>query len=483
MTRHLLVPAFLGLLALGGMGVAVTSCSRAAEEHKRLYHCPMHPTYVSDRPGDCPICGMKLVPVESDKGPQPSSGPVEPGPDRAALGKYVCPMEECGTVSDEPGHCPKCGMELVPVAPKPLAAGAHARAGTPPDLAEVPLSREGIRVLGVRTVAASRGRLQRTVRAVGHVTADETRIHRVHTKIGGYVERLHVNQTGQVVRKGQPLLDLYSPELLASQEEYLRALDAARRFADSSLPEVREGGKALLDAARRRLELYDVPSSFLKKLDKTGQPQRTVTLLAPASGVVTLKGVFEGQRIEPATEVMTVTDLSRIWIEADLYEDEARGLALGQGATATLSYDATVRLEGRVSFIQPTLNPETRTVRVRLEFANPDGRLRPGDFANVDIPLQSADGVLIPDTAIMDTGEREIVFVEAEKQRFVPRRVVVGLRHGGQALILEGLAEGERVATAATFLLDSESRIRSAVQGGTPTANPPVPAGHEGHAR
>lgn len=473
MTRHLLVPAFLGLLALGGMGVAATSCSRTAEEHKRLYHCPMHPTYVSDRPGDCPICGMKLVPVESDKGPRPSSGPAEPGPERAVPGKYVCPMEECGTVSDEPGHCPKCGMELVP-------AGT---AGTPPDLAEVPLSREGIRVLGVQTVAAMRGRLQRLVRAVGHVTADETRIHRVHTKIAGYVERLHVNQTGQAVRKGQPLLDLYSPELLASQEEYLRALDAARRFADSALPEVREGGKALLDAARRRLELYDVPSSLLKEIERTGRPRKVVTLLAPASGVVTLKGVFEGQRIEPATELMTVTDLSRIWIEADLYEDEARGLTLGQSATATLSYDATVRLEGRVSFIQPTLNPETRTVRVRLEFANPDGRLRPGDFANVDIALESADGVVIPDTAIMDTGEREIVFVAVDDQRFVPRRVVVGLRHGGQALILEGLAEGERVATAATFLLDSESRIRSAVQGGTSAANPPVPAGHEGHAR
>jgi len=473
MIRKRAMLALVCATAVLGTGVTAMSCSRAAEEQKTLYHCPMHPMYVSDRPGDCPICGMKLVPVEKDgEGATLARGTAGTAraPKRTGEGKYVCPMED-GGVSDRPGKCPRCGMDLV------LANAPE----TPPGMAEVPVSHEGMRILGVQTVTANRGRIERTVRAVGTVAVDETRVHRVHTKVGGYIERLYVNQTGQAVRKGRPLLDLYSPELLASLEEYLRALEAARRFSDSSLPEVRAGGQELLSAARRRLELYDVPSSLLNRLERVGHPPRTVTLEAPASGIVTLKGVFEGQRIEPATEVMTITDLSRVWVEADLYEGEARGIALDTPAVASLSYDRSVRLDGRVNFIHPILNPNTRTWKVRFEFPNPDGRLRPGDFANVEIPIESGEGVLIPDTAVMDTGEREVVFTAADDHRFVPRQVVVGLRHDGQALVFEGLKEGERVAAVATFLLDSESRIRSAVQ---ETAGPaPAPAGHEGHGR
>lgn len=474
MRRGLVLLSLLRAVLLSAAFATALSCSRAADEARTLYHCPMHPTYVSDRPGDCPICGMKLVPVGQEKA---EANPAH-APAHAHQGKYVCPMEECGTVSDEPGRCPKCGMELVPAPEGP--GPAHAGHAPPPDLAEVAPSPEGLRVAGVQTAAATRGRLSRTVRAVGQVTADETRIHRVHTKIAGYIERLYVNQTGQSVRKGQPLLALYSPELLASQEEFLRALEAARRFQTSSLPEVRKGGQDLLEAARRRLELFDVPASFLKELERTGRPRRTVTLLAPASGVVTLKGVFEGQRIEPDTEVMTVTDLSRVWVEADFYEHEARGLSVGQSATATLSYDATVSRAGRVTFVYPVLAADTRTLKVRLEFDNPDSRLRPGDFANVEVALESGEGVLVPDTAVLDTGERQVVFVAAGEGRFVPRVVVVSLRADGKALIASGLEEGETVVRAATFLLDSESRIRSAVSGASTGEAPGT--GHEGHA-
>lgn len=475
MTHGQAALAFLGAISVTMTNFSSTSCTRAVDGQGTTYHCPMHPTFVSNRQGDCPICGMTLVRVAKETSHEPPA-PRPSGSDKATIsaadgtGKYVCPMEECGIVSAEPGRCPKCGMDLVPAPPS---------AGGLSDMAAVVASSEGLRILGVKTAAATRGRLDRTIRAVGHVTADESRIHRVHTKVAGFIERLFVNQTGQSVRKGQPLLSLYSPELLASQEEFLRALDAARRFADSSLPEVRRAGQDLLAAARRRLELFDVPSSFIRSLERTGRPQRTVTLLAPASGVVTLKEAFEGQRIEPSTEIMTITDLSRVWVFVDLYEDEARGVFLGQPATFTLSYDPSVRIAGRVAFIYPTLNPDTRTLKVRLEFANPDGRLRPGGLANVEIAIESMEGLLVPDTAIMDTGEREIVFIAANGQRFVPRRVTVGLRSQGQAVVTEGLREGERVVTTAAFLLDSESRIRSAVLEQSEVKA--APACHEGH--
>jgi len=471
MTATRLVRASLVAVVAFAAPVFTTMCSRTAPEPQALYHCPMHPTYVSDRPGDCPICGMKLVPVGKA---EPSGGTSASGADSGPAPQasmFVCPMPECGTVSDHPGRCPKCGMDLVP---------APAARATPPGMAEVAGTPEGLRLLGIRTVAAVRGRLERTVRAVGHVTADETRVYRVHTKIAGFVERLFVNQTGQAVRKGQPLLAIYSAELLASQEEFLRALDAARRFANSALPEVQKGGQDLLQAARRRLQLFDVPESFLQELERTGQPRRTVTLVSPASGVVTQKDVFEGQRVEPSMELLAITDLSRVWVEVALYEGEARGVATGTPATLALAYDPMVRREGRVAFIHPTLDAGTRTLKVRLEFANPDGRLRPGDFANVVLAVESADGLIVPDTAVLDTGERQVVFVAAAQDRFVPRRVVVSLRANGQALIAEGLQEGETVASTAAFLLDSESRIRSAVTEGPAPAEP---AAHEGHPR
>lgn len=491
MTRIPFVVLSLTLLPGFGSLPATLSCTNGNQEQGTRYHCPMHPTYVSDRPGDCPICGMRLVPVEKPHPdtPAPIDAPASGTGSQAErpLGTWVCPMTECGTVSHHPGRCPKCGMDLVPVPEGGLLPGQDPSAArnptaAPPDMAEVQVTGDGRQVLGVQTVVATRGRLDRTVRALGHVTADETRIHQVHVKTAGYVERLYVNQTGQEVRRGSPLLDLYSPELLASQEDFLRALQAARRFQDSRIPEVRAGGRDLLEAARRRLELFDVPASFLRHLERTGVPRRTVTLRAPASGVVTLKGVFEGQRISPETEVMTITDLSRVWIEADLYEDEAKGIAVGQPVTASLSYDPAVRLTGRVTFLHPTLAPGTRTMKVRLEFPNPDGTLRPGAFTNVQVVLESGEGVLIPDTAVMDTGTRAIVFVTTDDHRFVPREVTVALRDGGMALVAEGLAEGERVASAATFLLDSESRIRSAVQG--PATRPSSSStNHQGHGQ
>jgi RND family efflux transporter MFP subunit len=258
---------------------------------------------------------------------------------------------------------------------------------------------------------------------------------------------------------------MYSQELLASQQEFLRARETAAKFAASELPEVRRGGEELLQSAEQRLRLFDVPEDFIEVLKRTGQPQRAVTLLAPVSGFVTAKEVFEGQQVEPGMELFTITDLSRVWIEADVYEYEARSVHVGQEGKVTLPYDPGRQLVGRVTFIYPTLNPDSRTLRVRLEFANGDFALKPAMFANIELPVDATEGVVIPDSAVIDTGERQIVFVSRGDGRFEPREVKLGVRSSGKAQVLSGVAAGDQVVTRANFLLDSESQLRAAIAG------------------
>lgn len=327
-----------------------------------------------------------------------------------------------------------------------------------------PTPAAGLRLAGVQTVVAERQALTRTTRAAGVVVADETRVRHVHTKVAGYIEKLYVNYTGQQVRRGQPLLSIYSPELLATQRELLRAKEIAGRFSRSALPEVRRGGEELLEAARQRLELLDVPPDFVSRLESTGEAQRAVTLTAPVSGFVTGKEIFEGQEVQPGLDVLTLTDLSRVWIEAELYEYESRSLRLGEKATVSLPYDPGVRLTGHVAFVYPVLDPQTRTIKVRLEFPNPGLALKPGMYVDVTPDLETSEGVVIPDSAILDTGVRQVVFVE-RGGTFEPREVRVGNRGGAQALVLSGVEAGERVAVRANFLLDSESKLRAAVAG------------------
>lgn len=380
-------------------------------------------------------------------------------PEESAKGRilfYRHPMNP--TVTSPVPAKDEMGMDYVPV----YADEAKGAAGGIDGLAPVEAGREGLRLAGVRTAVAERRELTRTTRAVGVVVPDETRIRHVQTKISGWIEKLYVNYTGQQVRAGQPLLSLYSPELLATQEEFLRAREAAARFSGSSLPEVRRGGEDLLAAARRRLELFDVPRSVISRLEQTGVAQRTVTLVAPVSGYVTGKEIFEGQQVQPGMDLLTVTDLSRVWVEADFYEYEARVLRLGQKVAVALPYDPGARFAGRINYIYPTLDPQSRTLKVRLEFPNPGLVLKPGMYVDVSPDLETREGIVVPDSAVIDTGVRQVAFVETNGA-FEPREVRVGSRGDGQALILSGIAAGERVAVRANFLLDSESRLRAAL--------------------
>ncbi|MFY9821300.1 MAG: efflux RND transporter periplasmic adaptor subunit, partial [Thermoanaerobaculia bacterium] len=304
----------------------------------------------------------------------------------------------------------------------------------------------------------------RATRAAGLVVADETRVRHVQTRMSGWVEKLYVNATGQLVRAGQPLLSLYSPALLATQEEFLRARETSARFAGSALPEVRRGGEDLVTAARRRLELLDVPAGVITRLEQTGIAQRAITLTAPATGYVTAKSVFEGQQVQPGMDLFTLADLSRVWVEADVYPFEASAVRLGQKAVVKLPYGTGAERTGRIAYVYPTLDPQSRTLKVRIELPNPGLALKPGMYVDVAPDQESAEGIVVPDSAVIDTGVRQLVFVE-KGGSFEPRDVRVGSRSDGKAVILSGVAAGERVAVRANFLLDSESRLRAALGG------------------
>jgi multidrug efflux pump subunit AcrA (membrane-fusion protein) len=456
-----LVRLALGALALGllTLGVLVTGCGRTAGGGKvaggqhQSYHCPMHPTYVSDRPGDCPICGMKLVPFEP-KAPADSSAPAEATGPRRIL-HYRNPMDPSVT-SPVPMKDPM-GMDYVPVYSDEVSG-----AGLVEGRAPVEVSPDELRLSGIQTAVARRGALARAIRTVGEVKADEARVHLVQSRVSGWVERLFVGSRGQAVRRGQPLLSLYSPELLATQEEFLRARESAARFAGSEVPEVRRGGAELLEAARRRLLLFGVPESFVVALERSGQPQRAVTLESPASGFLTTKDVYAGSQVQPGATLFTVTDLSRVWVEGAIHEYEAPLVRLGQAARVTLPNGAARAYSGRIRYVDPVLDPDTRTLKVRLELDNPGLALKPGMFADVELDAQVAEGVLVPDAAVLDAGTRQIVYVKTGEGRYAPRQVTVGVRNGGQAQILSGLKAGEVVVDRANFLLDSESRLRAA---------------------
>jgi multidrug efflux pump subunit AcrA (membrane-fusion protein) len=448
---------------------------KATEEQAQKYHCPMHPSYVSDRPGDCPICNMKLVPIEVE--PPEEEGKIEehstheatPGEESSAEQKappsgerkilfYRHPMKP--DVTSPVPMKDEMGMDYVPVY---ADEAQEAEKGGVEGYASVRLSENAVQLAGVQTAAAVREDMARTVRTVGLVAPDERRVYRVHTKISGWVEKLFVNFTGQAVRAGQPILTVYSQELLASQEEYLRAIESISPPAGGDTTVFRFPGQALLGAARRRLELFDVPEGFIEELERSRSPQKTVTLDAPASGFVTAKDIFEGQRIEPGMELYSITDLSVVWIEAQVYEYEVPYVHMGQEAMLTLPYDPDARLTGRVSYIYPYLDMESRTLRVRFEFPNPEETLKLGMYANVDLEIHAGEGILIPDSGVMDTGSRQIVFVEKSKGIFEPREVDLGVRSGGRAQILSGVSEGELVVVKANFLLDSESRLRAGI--------------------
>lgn len=387
--------------------------------------------------------------------------PVRPhGTHAAAKEVWSCPMHP-EERQHAPGKCRKCGMDLVKE--PETSEGAEGFEETP--RAGVQLDTRRRQLLGVRTARVARGALEHEIRAVGIVRYDETRLSDVNLKLDGWIEKLHVETTGQPVRRGQPLLEIYSPELLASQNEYLLALSTHETMRLSTIADARTQSERLVDSARRRLSLWDLPADAIERLERTRKADATVTFRSPVTGFVIEKPVVEGMRVMAGQTLYKVADLSTVWVEADVFEADAPFVKTGAKATVTLDAWPGESRHGRAVYIYPFVDEKTRTLKVRFAFANPDVRLKPGMYANVQMTSASGSGLMVPADALLDAGREQIVFVAEGDGYFQPRRVEAGRRIGDRVQILSGLREGDEVATGAAFFLDSESQLRAAAGG------------------
>jgi membrane fusion protein, copper/silver efflux system len=329
----------------------------------------------------------------------------------------------------------------------------------------VQISPERQQLIGVRTGTVALQRLVKMIRAAGRVDFDEKRLTTIAPKIGGWIEDLYVDFTGARVRKGAALLTLYSPELVSTQEEYLAALRAQRELSASHFPEVASSGQTLVEAARRRLKLWDISEEQIRSLEQSGTARKTLTLYSPFEGYVLEKMAFKGMRVEPGMALYRLADLSVVWVYADVYEYELPFIRLGQSASLRLTHMPGDTSTGKVVYIYPSLDPRTRTARVRIELPNPAGRLKPEMFADVELRADLGERLVVPESAVIDTGLRQIAIIAKGEGVFQPREVRLGLKVDGQVEILKGLAAGERVVTSANFLIDSESKLKEAVEG------------------
>jgi RND family efflux transporter MFP subunit len=422
------IPIFL-LAAVIGAGPFMAGCSKsrddsgggtAAQEAKTLYTCGMHPQVIQDHPGNCPICGMKLTPVRKQ------SGVENPSPDTNAESRTIA------------------------------------------------IDSVTIQNMGIRTATVTRGPLRRIVRTVGVVDYNETTLGDVSTKFKGWIEKLYVNATGQLVMRGDPLFEIYSPDLYNAQVEYLLAT-ASPGNATADADEIRS-------SALTKLKFFDISDGQIAELEKSRQPRKTLRILAPQDGFVTEKNVVEGQMVDAGMKIYRLADLGLVWVQADIYEQDLVYLKLGQEAAVTLSYLPDREFRGRVTYIYPNVDEKTRTARVRMEFHNPGYYLKPGMFATVKIVSElEPSALLIPDMAILRSGEKTTVFVALDGGKFDPRNVTLGPQaENDEYQVLGGVREGERVVTSGQFMLDSESQLREAIAKMTEPGKALGQAGREG---
>jgi RND family efflux transporter MFP subunit len=366
---------------------------------------------------------------------------------------WVAPMDPT-YIRDKPGKSPM-GMDLVPVYE---GEGGESSEGV------VRIDPVTVQNIGVRTAEVTRGPLIATVRTVGQVTYNEGTVQHIHTKVSGWVEDLFVDTTGAEVYKGENLLSIYSPELVATQEEYLQALRYEQQTAESTFKDVARGGKALVDATRRRLLFMDIAPSQIDALEKRGTIQKAMILKSPTHGIVIDKKVLAGMKVTPGMELYTIADISNVWVIGSIYEYELPFVRTGQEAEITLPYEPGVVYKGRISFIYPYLSAASRTVQIRIDFKNPGFRLKPDMYVNVAITTKLAEDVLqVPSDAVIRTGTHNIVITYLGEGKFLPKDVVLGSEGQGVVEIKSGLTEGEKIVTSGQFLIDSESNLKEAI--------------------
>ena len=414
-----------------------------AAEQKTLYTCGMHPQVIQDHPGNCPICGMKLTPMKRSPGGSATSATGE------RKVKFYKSTMNPGEISQKPGK-DSMGMDMVPVYEDDAAAA---------EMSTISIDPVTMQSMGVRTSEVTRGPLRHAVRTVGVIDYDETMLADVTTKFKGWIEKLYVDATGKQVHRGEPLFEIYSPELYSAQTEYLLAIGGATNTDEP-------GRKALFQSARQKLKFFDISDAQITELERTREAKKTLQVGAPIDGFVMEKTVVEGMMTEAGMKLYRLADLGIVWVYAQVYEQDLPYIQLGQEATVGLSYMPGRKFRGRVTYIYPNVDEKTRTARVRMEFHNPGFFLKPGMFASVEVSAElEPSTLLVPDSAVLRSGEKDTVFVALDGGKFEPRTVTIGPRaEGDRYQVLSGLNEGERVVTSGQFMLDSESQLREAIQ-------------------
>lgn len=474
-----------GLKQAGSPSAKMPASSSVPAERKVLYYRnPMGLPDTSPEPKKDSM-GMDYTPVYADEVPADSATANSGKADRKVL-YYRNPM-------GLPDTSPVLKQDSMGMDYTPVYADEQSSSG------QVKISPDKVQKLGVKTEQTALRDLTRTVRAVGQFQLDERRLHTVTTKFEGYIERLYVNATGQPVKRGQPLMDVYSPELVSAQEEYLVAWNG-RQSLRNGTEESLVGVGQLAESSLKRLRNWDISDAQLRHLQQNGKANRTLTLYSPANGVVLEKTAVAGMRIMPGEPLFKIADLSTIWLLADVFEQDLALVHVGQSVKIGVDAYPGKEMSGKIAYIYPTVSPETRTAKVRIELANPSGMLRPDMYASVQ--LISGHGkakvLTVSDSAVIDSGTRQIVLVQLADGLFEPREVKLGMRSDGYAEVLQGLSEDESVVVRANFLIDAESNLKAALGsfGGhsahsstkpvvaepTPAPVTPIPAtSHQGH--
>src|ERR1035437_9879879 len=411
---------------------------------------PMHPAYKSDKPGIAPDCGMKLEPVYADGG----AAVAPAGANRKVL--YYRDPKDPNYKAQQPGLNPETGSELEPVYADDISTM---------EVGTVQITPEKQQLIGVKYEQVGTGGGSRTIRAVGKVAIDETRIGHVHTKVEGWIDKVFVDFTGKLVEKGQPLLTIYSPDMLASQRELLLAAKAKTIMQDSALLSGFDQSESLLQATRRRLELWDLSEAQIDQVLKTGEPIKNITVYSPMTGYITERKAFPQVKVMPDTDLYTIVDLSRVWIVADVFEYEAPNIRLGQTARVSIQAIPGRVFNARIDFLQPQVDPMTRNLKVRLNMDNPGVLLKPDMYADVEFLVNIPSKLTVPADAVLNSGDRQTVFIDRGNGYLEPRQVKTGEREGDRIQILSGLTGSERVLTSGNFLIDSESQMKAAASG------------------
>ena len=389
---------------------------------------------------------------------------VRPGWSLLGLNIVLCLLfVEPAVAQDHSGHSSNPSKTNQAVTQKKTPVVAE----NPQDVPKVEISAEQQKLIGVKTVQVALRPLQKVIHTVGKVEANERNLATVNAKIEGWIEKLYVDVTGSYVKKGDPLVEIYSPELVASQRELLSALKWAKQSAEprqrTSVDINRmlaQDAEANLDAARQRLLLWDIAEGQIKKIEETGKPIRTLTLYSPVNGFVTQKMVVSGMKIMPGEKIFDIADLSSLWVIADIYENELPLIKVGQIAVITLPYLPGRSISSRIDYIYPTISADTRTAKIRLKLNNAEYKLKPQMFANVEIKINTGNKLLIPESAVIDTGRGIVAYVDAGDGSFEPREIKAGLRSDGSIEVLQGLKKGEKVVSQANFLIDSEAQLK-----------------------